>query len=142
MLAACAGPPPAGHAVQGQEEVRKAASALLEGIRLYDSGDFKAAIARLGDPAIRVAPDAIRVEALKYTAFSYCVTEQVPQCRAAFGQLLEIDADFALRQSERGHPMWGPVFEDARAASERQREHAAVDHDRERWRGIDLWRAR
>jgi hypothetical protein len=126
----------------GHEEVRKAAETLLAGIRLYESGDFDRAIATLGGPQMRAAPSAMRVEALKYMAFSYGVTDQRAQCRRAFDQLLVIDADFELRKSERDHPMWGPVFEEAKSASEKNRMHTAVDSNRERWRGIDLWRAR
>jgi hypothetical protein len=126
----------------GHEEVRRAAATLLEGIQLYESGNFMGAIAKLGEPEMQAAPGAMRVEALKYTAFSYCVTENYAQCRHAFDLSLLIDADFELRKSERGHPMWGPVFAEAKAASEQNRVHTSIDHDRERWRGIDLWRAR
>jgi tetratricopeptide (TPR) repeat protein len=126
----------------GRDDVHKAAATLLEGIGLYESGDFDAAIATLDRPALQAAPAAIGIEALKYTAFSYCVTERYPQCRHAFDQLLAIDADFALRASEGSHPMWGPVFDQAKAASDHNRAHASLDTGRERWRGIDLWRAR
>jgi tetratricopeptide (TPR) repeat protein len=126
----------------GHEEVRKAAEALLAGIRLYENGHFEQAIAKLREPALQAAPEAMRVEALKYTAFSYCVIERYPQCRDAFDQSLAIDSDFELRKSERGHPMWGPVFEEAKAASEENRTYTPVNRNRERWRGIDLWRAR
>jgi hypothetical protein len=127
---------------QGHEAVRKAAEVLTEGIRLYEVGNFDGAIATLDEPAIQAAPDAMRVEALKYTAFSYCVTEHYAQCRHAFDLSLDIDAGFALRNSERGHPMWGPVFAAAKAASEQHHAHTSLDQERERWRGIDLWRAR
>lgn len=126
----------------GHEDVRKAAANLVEGIRLYESGNFEEAIAVLDAPRLQAAPDAMRVEALKYTAFSYCVTERYAQCRQAFDLALGIDAGFALRPNERGHPMWGPVFEEAKAASAQNSGNTSLDRDRERWRGIDLWRAR
>jgi Tfp pilus assembly protein PilF len=126
----------------GQDRVDKAVTTLLEGIRLYERGDFKAAIATLNVRAMQAAPDAIRLEALKYTAFSYCVMENYAACRHAFDQSLAIDRDFDLRKSERSHPMWGPVFDDAKTASEQSRADGSFDQDRERWRGIDLWRAR
>lgn len=130
------------HGPAAHEDVRKAAATLLEGIRQYESGNFKEAIATLSAPDIQAAPDALRVDALKYAAFSYCVLEDYAQCQHAFGLALGIDPDFALRTSERGHPMWGPVYEDAKAASEQNRTHTSIDHDRERWRNVDLWRAR
>jgi hypothetical protein len=91
----------------GYEDVSKAAATLLEGIRLYENGNFKEAIAAFGAPDVQAAPAAIRVNALKYSAFSYCVLENYAQCRHAFDLALGLDPDFALRSSERGHPMWG-----------------------------------
>jgi tetratricopeptide (TPR) repeat protein len=126
----------------GYEDVSKAAATLLEGIRLYENGNFKEAIAAFGAPDVQAAPAAIRVDALKYSAFSYCVLENYAQCRHAFDLALGLDPDFALRSSERGHPMWGPVFDAAKATSEQGRTHTSLDRERERWRGVDLWRAR
>lgn len=126
----------------GYEDVSKAAATLLEGIRLYENGNFKEAIAALSAPDVQAAPAAIRVDALKYTAFSYCVLENYAQCRRAFDLALGLDPDFALRTSEHGHPMWGPVFNAAKATSEQNRTHTSLDRERERWRGVDLWRAR
>jgi hypothetical protein len=95
---------------------RDPAAALREGIRLYNNGDFTEAIARLNAPEILAANTATRVSALKYTAFSYCVTQRPTQCRQAFDRALRLDADFALAPGEEGHPMWTPVFEKARAS--------------------------
>ncbi|QJE00105.1 TssQ family T6SS-associated lipoprotein [Massilia forsythiae] len=145
MLAGCADldPPRAAAGMQhAQDDVHKSAAILLDGIRLYENGNYKAAIATLAAPGMRDAPHAIQVEALKYTAFSYCVMEDYAACRHAFDPSLALDAGFVLRPSERGHPMWGPVFEQAKAASEQHHVDTALDQDRERWRGIDLWRAR
>jgi tetratricopeptide (TPR) repeat protein len=90
-------------------------AALRDGIRLYNEGDFNGAIKRLGSNDIRAnSPARIRVEALKYTAFSYCVTSRPKQCEQAFEKALKIDPDFALEAGEQGHPLWGPVFERAK----------------------------
>jgi hypothetical protein len=94
---------------------RDAAATLREGIRLYNNGDFTNAIAKFNAPEIQSANTATRTSALKYTAFSYCVTQRAAQCRQAFERALRIDADFDLAPGEVGHPMWGPVFEKARA---------------------------
>jgi hypothetical protein len=98
-----------------REAARDPAATLREGIRLYHNGDFANAIARFNAPEIQSANAATRTTALKYTAFSYCVTQRPVQCRQAFDRALRLDADFALAPGEQGHPMWGPVFEKARA---------------------------
>lgn len=99
-----------------RERASDAAATLREGIRLYNNGDFTNAIARFNAPEIQGANAAIRTSALKYTAFSYCVTQRPAPCRQAFDRALRIDADFALAPGEEGHPMWGPVFEKAKAS--------------------------
>jgi hypothetical protein len=90
-------------------------AALRDGIRLYNEGDFNGAIKRLGSDDIRsTSPARIRVTALKYTAFSYCVTSRPKQCEQAFEKALKIDPDFTLESGEEGHPLWGPAFERAK----------------------------
>lgn len=121
------------------EDVRKAATAMLEGIRLYDEGRYDAAIEKLSDAKVQAAAEAIRVEALKYIAFSYCVTENFTQCRAAFDAALRTDANFRLRDSEIGHPMWGSIYHQAKTDFENKLHDAT---ERQRWRGIDPWRPR
>jgi hypothetical protein len=98
-----------------RDTARDPSAALREGIRLYNNGDFADAITRLNAPEIQSASIATRTSALKYTAFSYCVTQRPTQCRQAFDRALRLDADFALAPGEQGHPMWGPVFDKARA---------------------------
>ncbi len=92
-----------------------AAVTLREGVRLYNIGEFNNAIAKLNAPEIQNADAATRTSALKYTAFSYCVTQRPVPCRQAFDKALKIDARFELAPGEEGHPMWSPVFEKARA---------------------------
>jgi tetratricopeptide (TPR) repeat protein len=90
-------------------------AALREGVRLYNEGDFNGAIKRLGSNDIRASsPLRVRVDALKYTAFSYCVTSRPKQCEQTFEKILKIDPDFTLESGEEGHPLWGPAFERAR----------------------------
>jgi hypothetical protein len=85
-------------------------AALREGIRLYNEGDFDDAIKRLSSKDIANGSKATRVAALKYTAFSYCVTNRTDQCRQSFERALRLDPSFDLAQGEHGHPQWGPVF--------------------------------
>jgi len=84
--------------------------ALKEGIELYNNGDYNAAIKRLGAPDIANGPKAGQLEAIKYTAFSYCVTSRQTLCRQQFEKALKLDPNFDLAPGEHGHPLWGPVF--------------------------------
>lgn len=84
--------------------------ALNEGIELYNNGDYNGAIKRLGSPEIASAPKATQLEAIKYTAFSYCVTARQALCRQQFEKALKLDPAFDLAPGEHGHPLWGPVF--------------------------------
>lgn len=117
-------------------------STLLEGIDLFDGGDYAGAIEKLGAVRSQAPQRALRVAALKYSAFSYCLSENYARCREAFDQALASDADFHLLDTELGHPMWGPVFEQAAAAHERDHPLVSRGLERGRWRNVDLWRAK
>ena len=93
---------------------------LVEGVERYDAGDFVGAIRALNAPEIAQSSRATRVEAGKYLAFSYCVTNRRTLCRKTFDRVLAIDPDFDLQPAEAGHPLWGPVFVQARKAAERR----------------------
>jgi len=56
----------------------------------------------------------IQVEAYKYLAFSYCVTSRQALCKQQFEKALKLDPTFELGRGEKGHPLWGPVFEKAK----------------------------
>lgn len=87
-----------------------------EAVSLYEKGDFNAAIERLNSQAIAGGDVVVRVAAHKYTAFSYCVTRRATQCRNQFELALKLDPAFELTSAERGHPLWGPVFERVKKA--------------------------
>lgn len=100
---------------RAEAQAEREQAALREGIRLYNEGDFNGAIRRLGSNDIRgSAPLRTRVAALKYTAFSYCVTSRPKQCEEAFAQAFKLDPGFALEAGEKGHPLWEPVFQRAK----------------------------
>ena len=92
------------------------ATGLKEGIALYNNGDYNGAIKRLGQPDVTGGARATQLEALKYTAFSYCVTSRPTQCRQQFDKALKLDPSFDLEPGEHGHPLWGPVFVKAKKA--------------------------
>jgi hypothetical protein len=95
----------------------KEGSGLREGIRLYNEGDFDGAIRRLSARDVNNGPLSTRVAALKYTAFSYCVTSRPGPCRQSFDKALHLDPSFDLAPGEHGHPLWGPVFTKAKQAA-------------------------
>jgi hypothetical protein len=92
-------------------------SGLREGIRLYNEGDFNGAIRRLSARDVNNGPMTTRLTALKYLAFSYCVTSRPAPCRQAFDRALRLDPSFDLAPGEHGHPLWGPVFTKAKQAA-------------------------
>jgi Flp pilus assembly protein TadD len=114
LMTACAtkpvagGAPAAGH--MGAAAQPSSSPGLKEGIALYNNGDYNDAIKRLGAADVVAGPKATQLEALKYTAFSYCVTSRQTLCRQQFEKALKLDASFDLAPGEHGHPLWGPVF--------------------------------
>lgn len=84
--------------------------ALRDGIELYNKGQFNDAIKRLASSDISSGSKAGQVQALKYMAFSYCVTSRQTLCRQAFEKAFKLDGSFDLLPGEHGHPLWGPAF--------------------------------
>jgi hypothetical protein len=112
---------PPGRARERERErddvAKDSSSGLREGIRLYNDGDFNGAIKRLSARDVNNGSLPTRLEALKYTAFSYCVTSRPGPCRQSFDKALRLDPDFDLAPGEHGHPLWGPVFTKAKQAT-------------------------
>ena len=85
--------------------------ALKEGIDLYNNGDYNAAIKKLASADIAAGGSkANQLTALKYTAFSYCLTSRQTLCRQSFEKAFKLDPAFDLAPGEAGHPLWGPMF--------------------------------
>ena len=93
--------------------------ALREGVALYDKGDYDGAIRRLNGSDMNGAGQRERLTALRYTAFSYCVTGRQALCRQTFDRAFKLDPSFDLGPGEHGHPQWGPVFAQAKQAAKR-----------------------
>lgn len=92
-------------------------AALSDGIALYNKGSYSAAIKRLANGQdIWTADTAVQTEALKYMAFSYCVTSRRKLCKQQFEKALKLDPSFDLAPGEQGHPLWGPAFNQAKRA--------------------------
>jgi hypothetical protein len=92
-----------------------AQAAVSNGIELYNDGDYRGAIKRLADSnEIWKAETPVQLKALKYMAFSYCVTGRQTLCEQQFEKALKLDPAFNLKPGEKGHPLWGPAFERAK----------------------------
>jgi hypothetical protein len=91
--------------------------ALSEGSALYEKGDYRGAIRKLSTARDTLDDSSAQKKtSLRLLAFSYCVTNQKPLCRQQFNALLKIDPSFELAKAEAGHPLWGPVFKEAKLA--------------------------
>ena len=83
---------------------------------MYNNGDYNGAIKRLGQADVAGGARATQLEALKYTAFSYCLTSRTTLCRQQFDKAFKLDPSFDLEPGEHGHPLWGPSFSKAKKA--------------------------
>jgi len=80
----------------------------------YDAAEYNKAI-KLFQGVKDTATTAERVKALKFTAFSYCLSGRSTQCRAEFEKIFALQPDFDLEPAEAGHPSWGPSFRTVKA---------------------------
>lgn len=108
VLSACAHTP-------GQQASETQIQALESVRQSYDAGLYAEVAREVGlSVELQSAPVAQRVEALKLQAYSYCLLEDRQRCERSFSRLLALDPVYELPANERHHPMWGPVFEQAR----------------------------
>ena len=82
----------------------------------YSAGQYGSVIRTVAtSDDLATAPKALRIEAYKLQAFSYCVRDYPQLCEETFERILQIDSHFTLAPNEAGHPQWGPVFKAAQA---------------------------
>jgi hypothetical protein len=94
----------------------KAEQMLNDGMVKYDAGDYPAAQALYASAlkeGLKAKEDQVR--AMKFTAFTLCLTEKYPQCRAEFVRIYDVDPKFDLTPAEAGHPSWTKTFAAAKA---------------------------
>ncbi|RTZ41548.1 hypothetical protein EKL30_13320 [Candidimonas sp. SYP-B2681] len=96
--------------------VTRAQSQAIEEVRLaYEAGRYAEVAQRVGlSVDLQTAPPALHLEALKLQAFSYCLLNDTGRCKQSFNRLLNRYPTFDLAAAERQHPMWGPVFQQAK----------------------------
>jgi hypothetical protein len=119
MVAGCTTPQPAPDPAPQPERLSQqvARTTLERAQQAYDEGDYAKAVSTLKSGGVSVFDGAdanTRLEAMKLEAFSYCVANQIPECRAQFRKLLDTFPTFDLSVAERKHPVWGPAFEAAK----------------------------
>jgi len=113
LLAGCAGvstlqpeSPPTAEALDQLQQVRDQ----------YSAGRYGEVIRSVAtSDALATSSKAVRIEAYKLQAFSYCVSRYTQLCEDSFSRILALDPAFELAANEAGHPVWGPAFQRARA---------------------------
>jgi tetratricopeptide (TPR) repeat protein len=97
----------------------KSEQLLSDGMVKYDSGDYEAAHKLLEAALKEGLPDKKdQVRAMKHIAFTQCLQNRFPQCRAAFTRIYDVDPAFDLSPAEAGHPSWTKTFAGVKKAQE------------------------
>ena len=117
-------------AAQGKPKATlpRAEQKLVDGLVKYEAGEYAEAH-RLLEESFKdgLADKKDQVRALKYAAFSLCLLNRWPACRAEFIRIYDIDPDFDLTPAEAGHPSWTRTFAGAKAqAKKAQADKAAA----------------
>ncbi|MEP7154162.1 MAG: TssQ family T6SS-associated lipoprotein [Betaproteobacteria bacterium] len=89
--------------------------AMAEGMKAYEEADYPKAIKHYQETLKENPPQADQIQALKYMAFSYCLTNRLTLCRSEFEKILQLNPTFELDAAEAGHPSWGPPFRTVKA---------------------------
>ena len=98
--------PPTAEALEQLQQVRDQ----------YSAGHYGEVIRRVAkSDELAGSSKAVRIEAYKLQAFSYCVSKYPQLCEDSFSRILQLDPAFELAPNEAGHPVWGPVFQRAKS---------------------------
>jgi Tfp pilus assembly protein PilF len=85
----------------------------------FEAGNYPEAEHMLLTPEVWQASPGQQLRALKFLAFTYCVSERPQQCRQSFERAFQLDARFDLDPAEQNHPLWGQAFNDVKSAQSR-----------------------
>lgn len=117
-IAPTVAPPETQEQIAAREMNTAARVTLTEGIELYTKGDYRGALQHLSGITENPAIDkSTQLDALKYMAFSYCLTNKKPLCKQQFEKALKLDSSFDLLPGEKGHPLWQDAFDKAKKGS-------------------------
>jgi hypothetical protein len=109
LLQGCQSTPPTSSIAQLYQ--RPAERALVDGVRLYDSGEFEhAEVALHAALAANLSDPRDVAFAYKYLAFIACAFNRGTECAIDFTNAFKADPNFRLNDAEIGHPLWGPVY--------------------------------
>lgn len=89
------------------------------GVAHFEAGNYPEAEHMLLTPEVWQASQAEQLRALKFLAFTYCVSERPQLCRQSFERAFQLDPSFDLAPAEQGHPLWGQSYAEAKAAQGR-----------------------
>lgn len=114
------------HSDKAATPAQKQALAELE--QDYNAGHYADVAQTVGlSVDLQSAPPAVHIPAMKLQAFSYCLENKTAQCKRSFDRLLQRYPGFDLEPSERDHPLWGPVFSEARADADKASGNVLTD---------------
>ncbi len=118
LLSACTGLPQRAAPVVDHNKIWQTSRlALDQGRFRYEQGDFERAVMWLRESLdLKLSSVGETVEAHKLLAFIACSRGDMPACRNHFRSVLGLAPNFELAKAEAGHPMWGPVFIEEKAA--------------------------
>lgn len=91
-----------------------------QGLRYYADGQFPQAGGSLKKSLSKGIGNAEKVSAHKHLAFIACVTGDEATCRAEFKKMLALNPRAELTKAEAGHPTWGPIFLEVKAARKKR----------------------
>ena len=109
-------------AVLPMNPIKRKQKQMAQALAVYEDGRYDEAIAALSAllPASEL-PLSDQITIQKFLAFSHCVMNRIRQCRTHFDAVLSLDRAFQLSAAERGHPIWGREFVNARNAARSKR---------------------
>jgi len=113
----------------------RAEQLLTDGLVKYDTGDYPAAQALFASAMKEGLKKDDQVRAMKFTAFSLCLGEKYPQCRAEFVKIYDVDPKFDLAPAEAGHPWWAKTFAAAKAQAQKAMKDKELKEARDKAKG-------
>jgi hypothetical protein len=95
---------------------------LADALNTYAEGQFEEAISKLTPLAdAQELSLTSQIKARKFMAFAQCALGRTRPCRQQFDLALEQDHTFQLTEAEKGHPVWGREFNNARNSARNKR---------------------
>jgi hypothetical protein len=106
-------PPPESPEQIAEKAAHAAAQSEFDSIvALYNNGDYHGEIKRFTGSSEMLKPyKDLELQGMKYTAFSYCLIGRLALCKQQFEKAFKLDPSFDLKDGEKGHPIWGKVFD-------------------------------